>query len=67
VRVSTAAVKLSPNISQHSSHLFPLIISQVKTEVGFQRQMMRVMGSLDAVVSAAMLTPVAKVGEEEDI
>jgi hypothetical protein len=39
----------------------------VKTEVGFQRQMMRVMGSLDAVVSAAMLTPVAKVGEEDDI
>lgn len=40
-----------------------LTLSQVKLEVSFQRQAMRVIGSLDAVVSAAMLTPSIHVAE----
>ena len=36
---------------------------QVKLEVSFQRQAMRVIGSLDAVVSAAMLAPSIMVAE----
>ena len=38
----------------------------MKAEVGFQRQVMKVMGSLDAVVSAAMTSSSGKINSNND-
>jgi U3 small nucleolar RNA-associated protein 15 len=48
--------------------LFLKLHKQVKSEVGFQRQVMKVMGSLDAIVNAAMMPApsTAVEGEDED-
>lgn len=54
--------------SDSIDELFLKLHRQVKSEVGFQRQVMRVMGSLDAIVNASIMPPSTTIDnhEEED-
>ena len=46
--------------------LFLKLHKQVKAEVGFQRQIMQVMGSLDAIVTSTMIPSISSSGSAYD-
>jgi U3 small nucleolar RNA-associated protein 15 len=60
VLVAHKVLDLYGGVLGHSDaidELFLKLHKQVKAEVGFQRQIMQVMGSLDAIVNSAMMPP----------
>ena len=60
VLVAHKVLDLYGGVLGHSDaidELFLKLHKQVKAEVGFQRQVMQVMGSLDAIVNSAMMPP----------
>ena len=60
ILVAQKVLDLYASVLGHSDaidELFLKLHKHVKSEVGFQRQIMKVMGSLDAIVNAAMMPP----------
>jgi U3 small nucleolar RNA-associated protein 15 len=67
IMVAHKVLDLYAGVLGHSDaidELFLKLHKHVKSEVGFQRQIMKVMGSLDAIVNAAMIPPATQLNED---